>query len=177
MGYHFLLQGIFPNQGLNPGLLYWQVDYLPLNHLCSRTKHFKYLKFFFNFHRKQDKVGTFYIILQSKNLTLGNILKVIQLVNDGLFKHPNFSLPDSKSHVHPSPPHGLPLFFALSAVSQDDLAHFQSPKGLSLLGWIHSHSHAACPAAPWLFLPAHCRDAQRPVSVTPTAISSLVNQN
>ena len=26
---HFLLQGIFPTQGLNPGLLPWQVDSLP----------------------------------------------------------------------------------------------------------------------------------------------------
>ena len=29
---HFLLQGIFPIQGLNPSLLYWQVDSLPLSH-------------------------------------------------------------------------------------------------------------------------------------------------
>ena len=36
MGYHFLLQGIFLTQGLNPNLLcllYWQVDSLPLSHL------------------------------------------------------------------------------------------------------------------------------------------------
>ena len=25
--------GIFPTQGLNPGLLHWQVDSLPLSHL------------------------------------------------------------------------------------------------------------------------------------------------
>ena len=30
VGCHFLLQGIFPNQGLNPGLLHWQVDSSPL---------------------------------------------------------------------------------------------------------------------------------------------------
>ena len=30
---HFLLQGIFLTQGLNPHLLHWQVDSLPLNHL------------------------------------------------------------------------------------------------------------------------------------------------
>ena len=46
MGCHFLLQGIFPIQGLNPGLLRWQADSLPLSlysvhfklsldHLCS----------------------------------------------------------------------------------------------------------------------------------------------
>ena len=32
MGCHFLLQGIFPTQGWNQGLLRWQVDSLPLSH-------------------------------------------------------------------------------------------------------------------------------------------------
>ena len=32
---HFLLQGIFPTQGLNPGLQQWQVYSLPLSHLES----------------------------------------------------------------------------------------------------------------------------------------------
>ena len=32
VGCHFLLQGTFPTQGLNPGLLHWQVDSLPLSH-------------------------------------------------------------------------------------------------------------------------------------------------
>ena len=31
MGSHFLLQGIFPTQGLNLGLLHWQADSLPLS--------------------------------------------------------------------------------------------------------------------------------------------------
>ena len=31
-GGHFLLQGIFPTQGLNPRLLHWQADSLPQNH-------------------------------------------------------------------------------------------------------------------------------------------------
>ena len=31
--FHFLLQGIFPTQGLNPRLLHWQVDSLPPSHL------------------------------------------------------------------------------------------------------------------------------------------------
>ena len=35
MGCHFLLQGIFPNQGLNPCLLHWQADYLSLSHQGS----------------------------------------------------------------------------------------------------------------------------------------------
>ena len=34
-GCHFLLQGIFPTQGLNPYLLNWQADSLPLSHLGS----------------------------------------------------------------------------------------------------------------------------------------------
>ena len=33
VGCHFLLQGIFPTQGSNLSLLYWQVDSLPLSHL------------------------------------------------------------------------------------------------------------------------------------------------
>ena len=35
VGCHFLLQGIFPTQGLNPYLLHWQADSLPLSHLGS----------------------------------------------------------------------------------------------------------------------------------------------
>ena len=39
VGCHYLLQGIFLTQGLNPGLLsllHWQADSLPLNHLGSK---------------------------------------------------------------------------------------------------------------------------------------------
>ena len=32
-GWHFLLRGIFPTPGLNPWLLHWQADSLPLNYL------------------------------------------------------------------------------------------------------------------------------------------------
>ena len=35
VGGHFLFQGLFPSQGLNPCLLHWQVDSLPLNHQRS----------------------------------------------------------------------------------------------------------------------------------------------
>ena len=35
VGCHFLLQGIFPTQRLNPHLLHWQADSLPLSHLGS----------------------------------------------------------------------------------------------------------------------------------------------
>ena len=33
VGCHALLQGIFPTQRLNPRLLHWQADSLPLHHL------------------------------------------------------------------------------------------------------------------------------------------------
>ena len=36
VGCHFLLQRIFLTQGLNPGLLHWQVNSLSLNHLGSQ---------------------------------------------------------------------------------------------------------------------------------------------
>ena len=35
MGCHFLLQGVFLTQVLNPRLLYWQVDSLPVSHQAS----------------------------------------------------------------------------------------------------------------------------------------------
>ena len=35
VGYHFLLPGLFPNQGSNLSLLHWQGDSLPLSHLGS----------------------------------------------------------------------------------------------------------------------------------------------
>ena len=35
VGYHVLLQGIFPTQGSNSCLLHWQVDSLSLNHQGS----------------------------------------------------------------------------------------------------------------------------------------------
>ena len=38
IGCHFLLQGIFPTQGLNTPLLHWQVDSLLLSHQGSRKK-------------------------------------------------------------------------------------------------------------------------------------------
>ena len=37
VGCHFLLQGIFPTQGSNLRLLYWQADSLPHSHLGSHT--------------------------------------------------------------------------------------------------------------------------------------------
>ena len=35
VGCHFLLRGIFLDQGLNSCLLHWQADSLPLNHHLS----------------------------------------------------------------------------------------------------------------------------------------------
>ena len=52
LGCHFLLQGIFPPQGLNPHLLhllYWQVDSLPPSHLGSpKASNFKSKAVFFS---------------------------------------------------------------------------------------------------------------------------------
>ena len=47
VGCHFLLQGIFPAQGLNLGLLWlllWQGDYLPLSHLWKPQRNYMGLK-------------------------------------------------------------------------------------------------------------------------------------
>ena len=49
MGCLFLLQGICPTQGSNPGLLYWQVDFffffLPLSHLGSPVFGIRYITY------------------------------------------------------------------------------------------------------------------------------------
>jgi len=42
VGCHFLLQGIFPTWGLNPHLLHWQADSLPLSHQGSPVDSIKY---------------------------------------------------------------------------------------------------------------------------------------
>ena len=38
VGCHFLLQGIFPTQRLNPHILHWQADSLPLSHQGSLSQ-------------------------------------------------------------------------------------------------------------------------------------------
>ena len=50
-GCHFLLQGIFLTQELNPRLLHWHADFLPLSHLGSPFKvlHCKIRSVFFIF--------------------------------------------------------------------------------------------------------------------------------
>ena len=50
----FPLQGILPTQGLNPSLLHWQVDSLPLSHLGSQNpntlRHLYILLLFYKWH-------------------------------------------------------------------------------------------------------------------------------
>ena len=41
VGSHFLLQRIFLTQGLNPSLLHWQADSLPLNQTFATIKHIR----------------------------------------------------------------------------------------------------------------------------------------
>ena len=41
VGCHFLLQGIFPTQGLNLRLLHWQADSLPLSHQGNPQRSYK----------------------------------------------------------------------------------------------------------------------------------------
>ena len=43
IGHHFLLRGIFPTQGSNPGLLHWQADSLTLSYLGIYLKIIKAL--------------------------------------------------------------------------------------------------------------------------------------
>ena len=59
VGCHFLFQGIFLTQGLNPRLLHWQVDYLPLCHQGSHSqglwKHFPFL------HSFRHRSGSYFL--------------------------------------------------------------------------------------------------------------------
>ena len=43
---HFLLQGIFPTQGSNPGLPHWQEDSLPVSHKESTLYIYPFWIFF-----------------------------------------------------------------------------------------------------------------------------------
>ena len=45
VSWHFLLQGIFLTQGLNPSLLHWQADFLPLSHQGSPLESLSHLYF------------------------------------------------------------------------------------------------------------------------------------
>ena len=56
VGCHFLLQGIFPIQGLNLCLLHWQADALPLHHMGSPFVCF--IPIFFYFFTLQYCIGS-----------------------------------------------------------------------------------------------------------------------
>ena len=58
VGCHFLLQGIFPSQGLKLHLLHWQVDCLPLHHLGSPIRRGDHL-LIYNCHFKLKGVFNF----------------------------------------------------------------------------------------------------------------------
>ena len=61
VGCHFILQGIFPTQALNPLLLHWQEDSLPLHHLRSPVLGYLCRKtWLFNNKLKFLKVQIFY---------------------------------------------------------------------------------------------------------------------
>ena len=68
MGCHFLLQGIFPTQGSNPGLLRllrWQVDSLPLSRLGSPsfwTSHMSNFQHLLD-HRKSKRIPEKHLLL------------------------------------------------------------------------------------------------------------------
>ena len=62
VGYHFLLQGIFPTQGSNPCLLCLQEDSLPLSQVGSPDRHHSLINvlFFLHllFHNNNNKNST-----------------------------------------------------------------------------------------------------------------------
>ena len=79
MGYHVLLQGIFPTQGLKPGLLHWQIDSLPPNLILSPEYSLMTLKLFRSKFQKEK-----YNIESRKKLSL-------ERVNNG-WRHPKLRL-------------------------------------------------------------------------------------
>ena len=50
--------GIFPDQGWNPCLLHWQVDYLPLSHQGSQRVMFYLVGIFFKTSRPRDSISS-----------------------------------------------------------------------------------------------------------------------
>ena len=88
VGCHFYLQGIFLDQGLNPHLLHWQADSLPLSHLGNiiylnkiNSKQFKwtiFLTFQKQAMRSLHLVQSHHCYLKSKVILF--------------FKHHNYSL-------------------------------------------------------------------------------------
>ena len=58
VGCHFLLQGIFPTQGLNLHLLQWQADSLPLSHLGSPYFSIRHVRTFLHLGRLHSGSAT-----------------------------------------------------------------------------------------------------------------------
>lgn len=119
-------------------------------------------------------MDTFFVILQIKNLTWGNLLEAMQLVNEGWLKHSDFSQSDSKSHVCTGPLRDLPATLNLSAAFQKAELISSLPKAYYFLAlptvtamqpFLHS--------TPWLFLRADRRDSLKPVIMIPTEINWL----
>ena len=54
MGCHFLLQRIFPTQGLKPRFLHWQTNSLPLSHREASQRHRKEIKNYSFFHSLRE---------------------------------------------------------------------------------------------------------------------------
>ena len=56
---HFPLQGFFPTQGLNPHLLHWQADSLPLWHLGSPYVNLIWMVILDEWIKHLDQIGPF----------------------------------------------------------------------------------------------------------------------
>ena len=79
VGYHFLLQGIFPTQRLKPHLPHWQMDSLPQNLILSPECSLMILKLFRSKFQKEK-----YNLESRKQLSL-------ERVNNG-WRHPKLRL-------------------------------------------------------------------------------------
>ena len=60
VGFHSLLQGIFPTQGSNPHLLHWEADSLPQSYLGSPLK--------INVMKRSKQRGIYLVVLSGKAL-------------------------------------------------------------------------------------------------------------
>ena len=65
MGCHFIRQGILSTQGLNLGLLHWQIYSLPLSHLGSSVKAQVAINYYYP---RNDRMLTYIGILEIMQL-------------------------------------------------------------------------------------------------------------
>ena len=86
VGCHFLLQGIFPAQGLNLGLPHWRRTLYPLSHQRSPFSFGKAHPFFQHEAKSSQSCGLTWSSLQSKNPALQSHLGFISLLSR---RHPN----------------------------------------------------------------------------------------